>query len=124
MSWINLLMRRPDGSRAEVSIAEDQVTPDLLIQAELLLRTLQGKPAPGDASAKDLYAACAQAFGTTYEDAKERLLFALYGGKSPIAAQASDDPEMIAQWIEGYGAEPMDSAIIAKAIRAGKWRAS
>ena len=120
--WIHFRLGRTDGSRVDISIAEDHITPAIVDAAEDLLHTIKTDER---VLPKDLYDLVALAFNTTHADVKARLYRAVYDGKpQPVVTQASDDPEMIAQWIEGYGDEPMDSAIVAQAIRDGKWRAS
>lgn len=73
---IHLGVIRDDGSCSDIEISGDPVTPAMLDAAEDLLHTLvtRERTLP-----KDLYDACARAFDTTRDDAKERLLAALYG---------------------------------------------
>jgi hypothetical protein len=73
---IYLVVERPDGRRSEAEIEGDPVTRDMLDAAEDLLSTLTTGDRP---AIKGLYELCAKAFGTTHEDAKERLLAAAYG---------------------------------------------
>ena len=72
---IHLVVERADGSRSEHE-AVAQVTEDMLDVAEDLLVTLTTGEHPPP---KGLYELCATAFGTTRDDAKERLLGAMYG---------------------------------------------
>jgi len=72
---IHLVVERADGSRSEHEVVA-QVTEDMLAIAEDLLVTLiTGERPP----LKGLYELCAKAFGTTREDAKERIYAAVYG---------------------------------------------
>jgi len=72
---IHLVVERTDGSRSELEVVA-QVTADMLAVAEDLLvtRTTGNRP-----PLKGFYALCAKAFGTTREDAKERIIAAAYG---------------------------------------------
>lgn len=72
---IHLSLQRPDGRRSEITNAF-RVTSEMLDAAEDLLHTLTtgGRP-----PLKGFYELCAKAFGTTREDAKERVLAAAYG---------------------------------------------
>ena len=72
---IHLVIERTDGRRSEIETG-NHVTRDMLDVAEDLLHTLT----TGDRSPlKGLYELCAKAFGTTRDDAKDRLLAAMYG---------------------------------------------
>lgn len=73
---IHLVVERPDGRRSDANIVGDPVTPAMLDAAEDLIHTLTTGERP---PLKGLYDLCAIAFGTTREDAKERLLGASYG---------------------------------------------
>jgi len=72
---IHLSLRRPDGSRSEITETFN-VLPAMLESAEDLLHTLTTGERPPP---KGLYELCAKAFGTTREDAKERMVAAAYG---------------------------------------------
>jgi hypothetical protein len=72
---IHLVVERTDGSRSELE-AVAQVTEDMLAVAEDLLVTLTTGNRP---PLKGFYELCAKAFGTTREDAKERITAACYG---------------------------------------------
>ena len=72
---IRLVVERADGRRSEIETG-DQVTQDMLDVAEDLLHTLTTGDRP---PLKGLYELCAKAFGTTRDDAKERILAAAYG---------------------------------------------
>lgn len=72
---IHLVVERADGRRSEITSGE-QVTDDMLAVAEDLLHTLTTGDRP---PLKGLYELCAKAFGTTRDDAKERLMAAMYG---------------------------------------------
>ncbi len=79
---IHLVVRWPDGRRTDVEMPtafnEDTVTPAMLDAAEDLIRVL----ATGErVLPKDLYDVCSRAFGTTRDDAKKRLLAAMFGTK-------------------------------------------
>ncbi len=79
---IHLIIERADGRRSDIEIGGDPVTTEMLDAAEDLLSTLT----TGDRQLpKGLYDACAQAFGTTREDAKKRLLGAAYGQKGSVS---------------------------------------
>lgn len=73
---IHLVVERADGRCSNIEIGGDPVTSDMLDAAEDLLHALTtgDRPPP-----KGLYEACALAFGTTREDAKKRLIGAIYG---------------------------------------------
>jgi hypothetical protein len=73
---IHLVITRPDGRRSDIKISGDLVTADMLAVGEDLLTTLTTGERP---PLEGLYDLCANAFGTTREDAKERLLAAYYG---------------------------------------------
>ena len=72
---IHLSLQQPDGQRSEITETFN-VTPAMLEAAEDLLQTLMTRERPPP---KGLYELCATAFGTTRDDAKERLLGAMYG---------------------------------------------
>jgi hypothetical protein len=78
---IALVLVRPDGRRSEAKIEGTQVTSGMIDSAEDLLHTLTTGDRP---VLKNLYDLVAKAFGTTREDAKERMTAAAYGmpGKS------------------------------------------
>ena len=72
---IHLSLQQPDGQRSEITETFN-VTPAMLEVAEDLLHILTtGERRPP----KGLYELCATAFGTTRDDAKERLIGAMYG---------------------------------------------
>ena len=83
---IRLSMKRPDGHpdghstiSADIMVVGDEVTPAILDAAEDLRHTIE----TGEhALPKDLYDTCARAFGTSRDDAKKRLLAAIYGKAS------------------------------------------
>jgi hypothetical protein len=79
---IYLVVRRPDGRLSDIKIDGDLVTPDMLDSAEDLVHTITIGERP---VLEGLYDLCALAFSTTREDAKERMLAAIYGkrGKAP-----------------------------------------
>lgn len=79
---IHLTIVRPDGRSSDAKVNGDQVTLKMRAAAEDLLHTLTTGERPPP---KGLYDLCAIAFGTTHEDAKERLTGAAYGkrGKAP-----------------------------------------
>lgn len=72
----------PDSPPSSVQLGGSRVTPTMLEAAEDLLHTLT----TGERQLpKDLYEVVARAFGTTRNDAKGRILLAIYGGKgAPI----------------------------------------
>lgn len=72
---IQLSLRWSDGRRSEITETFN-VLPAMLESAEDLLHTLTTGERPPP---KGLYELCAKAFGTTREDAKERLCAAAYG---------------------------------------------
>ena len=72
---IHLIVERADGRRSEIETGT-QVTDDMLAVAEDLLHTLTTGERP---PLKGLYELCAKAFGTTRDDAKDRLIAAMYG---------------------------------------------
>ena len=74
-SRIHLILERPDGRYSNIDVVGDRVTADMLAVAEDLVTTLTSGDRP---PLKGLYELCAKAFGTTRDDAKERLLAALY----------------------------------------------
>jgi len=85
---IHLVVERADGRQSEIETG-DQITEDMQAVAEDLLHTLTTGDRP---PLKGLYELCAKAFGTTRDDAKERLFAAMYGmdkkvfdGKMPLA---------------------------------------
>jgi len=73
---IHLILERPDGRYSNIEIEGDPVTDDMLDVAEDLLTTLTTGDRP---PLKGMYELCATAFGTTRDDAKERLLAAMFG---------------------------------------------
>jgi hypothetical protein len=75
-SHIHLIVTRPDGRCSNIEIGGDPVTPEMLDAAEDLLSTLTTGERP---IIKNFYELCAKAFGTTREDAKERVIAAAYG---------------------------------------------
>lgn len=75
---IHLVLERTNGHDSNVEIVGDAVTDDMVAVAEDLLITLTTGERP---PLKGLYELCAQAFGTTREDAKKRLIAAMYGKK-------------------------------------------
>jgi hypothetical protein len=78
---IHLIAARSNGHCSDVEIAGDPVTPAMLDAAEDLLHTLT----TGERLLpKDLYDLCAQAFGTTRDDAKKRILAAIYGKNTTL----------------------------------------
>jgi len=83
---IYLSVERPDGRSSEAEIEGDPVTSDMLDSAEDLLHTLTTGERP---VIKNLYDLAARAFGTTREDAKERITAAAYGMSAQKIAQRS-----------------------------------
>lgn len=80
---IHLIIERPDGRCSGAERAEDRLTPEMLAAAEDLLHTLMtGERVPPEG----LYDLCAMAFGTTRDDAKERLIAAMYGKRGAPAS--------------------------------------
>jgi len=78
-SHIHLTLARPNGRDSNAKISGKHVTPVMLDAAEDLLHALT----TGERLLpKDLYDACANAFGTTRDDAKKRLTAAMYGAKA------------------------------------------
>ena len=73
---IRLVVERTDGRRSSIEIDGDSITSAMLDAAEDLIDTLTTGERPPP---KGLYDLCATAFGTTREDAKKRVLGALYG---------------------------------------------
>jgi hypothetical protein len=73
---ISLVLERPDGSDFETTIEGAQVTSEMLDSAEDLFHTLTTGERP---IYKNFYDLAARAFGTTREDAKDRILAAAYG---------------------------------------------
>jgi hypothetical protein len=90
---INLVVNRPDGRCSEMTAAGDQVTPAMLDAAEDLLHTLTTGERP---LLLNLYDVCARAFGTTREDAKRRLMAAMYGKPGEAISPTSVDQRRIA----------------------------
>jgi hypothetical protein len=76
---IRLRIERPDGRGSESEMAGEAVTIEMLDAAEDLRHTLTTGERP---VVKNLYDLVAQAFSTTREDAKERLIAATYGMSS------------------------------------------
>jgi hypothetical protein len=79
---IHLVVTRPDGRHSDIKIDGDPVTAEMLDAAEDLVHTITTGERP---VIEGLYDLCALAFSTTREDAKERMLAAIYGkrGKAP-----------------------------------------
>lgn len=73
---IHLVVMRPDGRRSELKVHGAPVTQEMLDSAEDLVHTLSTGERP---VIKNLYELVAKAFGTTREDAKERIAAAAYG---------------------------------------------
>lgn len=73
---IHLVVERSDGRRSDAEIVGAPVAPAMIDSAEDLLHTLTTGERP---VIKNLYALVARAFGTTREDAKERITAAAYG---------------------------------------------
>lgn len=73
---IYLVVQRANGRRSTAEISGDRVNDDMQASAEDLLVTLTTGNRP---TIKGLYDLCAQAFGTTREDAKKRITGASYG---------------------------------------------
>lgn len=76
---IRLFLQRADGHRSQAEIEGAPVTSDMLASAEDLLHTLTTGERP---IITNLYDVVARAFGTTREDAKERIAAASYGMSS------------------------------------------
>jgi len=72
---IHLMVERADGRSSEIE-SGDRITPDMMDAAEDLLHTLTTGERP---IINNFYELCAKAFGTTRDDAKERVLAAAYG---------------------------------------------
>ncbi|HSX22401.1 MAG TPA: hypothetical protein VLE97_06450 [Gaiellaceae bacterium] len=75
---IHLVLQRSDGHASTAEIVGDRVTEAMIASAEDLLETLTTGERPPP---RGLYDLCAQAFGTTRDDAKKRLMAAMYGAK-------------------------------------------
>jgi hypothetical protein len=73
---IYLVIERSDGREATAEIEGDPITTPMVEAAEDLLETLTTGERP---PLRGLYDLCAAAFGTTREDAKERLTAAAFG---------------------------------------------
>jgi hypothetical protein len=79
----------PDSPSTSVQIGGNRVTPAMLDAAEDLLHTLT----TGERKLpKDLYEVVARAFSTTRDDAKGRILLAIYGGKGAPKVLPPDEP--------------------------------
>lgn len=93
---ILLVITRSDGteSRAEgVAAKGDQLTEPMVHAAEDLLHTLTTGERP---IVKNFYELCAKAFGTTRDDAKERVIAAAYGMSAPrIEARSASRGSML-----------------------------
>ncbi len=74
---IHLVVERPDGRRSDVEITSPIPVAAMDAAEDLLHALTYGERA----LPRDLYDLCALAFSTTRDDAKERLLAALYGAK-------------------------------------------
>lgn len=86
---ISLLLVRPDSPPSSIKIGGNRVTPAMLGAAEDLLHTLT----TGERTLpSDLYEVVARAFSVTREDAKGRLLLAIYGGKGAPVTPPSGEP--------------------------------
>ena len=72
---IHLIVTRANAHCSNIEISGDPVTPEMLDVAEDLLHTLTTGDRP---PLKGLYELCAKAFDTTRDDAKERLIAAMY----------------------------------------------
>ena len=80
---IFLVVERPNCRCSQIEIVGDPVTAEMIDAAEDLLHTMT----TGERTLpKGLYDLCATAFGTTREDAKKRVLGAIYGkhGKAKL----------------------------------------
>jgi hypothetical protein len=73
---IYLIVERSDGRASSVEIEGNPITEPMMEAAEDLIETLTTGERP---PIKGLYELCAKAFGTTREDAKERLTATAYG---------------------------------------------
>lgn len=86
---IRLALVHPDSLTASIQIDGSRVTPTMLEAAEDLLHTLT----TGERQLpKDLYGDVARAFGTSRNDAKERVLLASYGGKGAPITLSPEEP--------------------------------
>jgi len=83
---IYLVVDRADGRRSEAEIEGVSITSAMIDAAEDLLTTLTTGDRP---VIKNLYDLAARAFGTTREDAKERITAATYGMSSLEIARIS-----------------------------------
>jgi hypothetical protein len=103
---IRLVVERAGSNLSDVEIIGDKVTPVMLDAAEDLLHALSSgeRLLP-----KDLYDTCARAFNTTRDDAKERLLAAMYGKR------AADEPYLIG-WTWRAHLDQLHGD-----VRAGRW---
>lgn len=73
---IYLVVERSDGRESAAEIEGDPITAPMMDAAEDLLHTLTTGERP---VMNSLYEVCAKAFGTSRDDAKERLMAATYG---------------------------------------------
>lgn len=73
---IYLVVERADGRDSTAEIEGDRITEPMIDAAEDLLETVSTGERP---PIKGLYELCANAFGTSRDDAKERILAASYG---------------------------------------------
>lgn len=86
---ISLILDRPDSPPYNIEIGGLRVTPPMLDAAEDLLHTLMtGEREPP----RGLYELCATAFGTTREDAKKRILAAMFSKKSAPVSLPPEEP--------------------------------
>lgn len=84
---IRLGLIRPNNHGSEIEIEGDAVTAIMLEVAEELLVTLTTGERP---PLTGLYDLCARAFGTSREDAKQRLMFAVYEGRGNALITSQD----------------------------------
>jgi hypothetical protein len=80
-------MIRPNGHGSEIEIEGGDVTTIMLEVAEELLTTLTTGERP---PLTGLYDLCARAFGTTREDAKQKLTLAVYAGRGTALITTQD----------------------------------
>ena len=94
---IHLVVCRPDGRESSAEIEGDPITEPMIEAAEDLLQTLTTGERP---PIKGLYDLCARAFGTSRDDAKERLLASAYGMSEPkIEARSESRGQMLARLV-------------------------
>lgn len=93
---IYLVVEREDGRCSEIENGAS-ITPAMMNAAEDLLETLTTGERP---PLKGLYDLCAKAFNTSRDDAKERIVAAMYGmSETKIQTQAESRGQVIARLV-------------------------